>query len=59
MRTILKTGSVSVNKYGENHYDISVHNKLDGTISTVNFITKDELRKIKKQISDILKDGDV
>lgn len=57
MKISLKTGTVSVNKYGDDHYDINFFNKFDKTISTVNFITRDELINIRKQINNVLKEG--
>lgn len=58
MNVRLKTGSFSVKRYGDEHYAISVLNRLDGTLSVVNFVTKDELRSVKNEIERILKGGD-
>lgn len=55
MRVQFKIGTFNVVKHGEDNFDISVWNLLDRSNSSLKFLTKEQLKQIKDEISRVLK----
>ena len=54
MRLKFRMGRINVANHGKDHYAIKLWNSFDNTHSTINFLTRDQLKQVRNAINTVL-----